>query len=687
MTLLYASTFTKALDRLTAAEQKLVKITAFDLAQDESGNGMQLHRVESATGFWTARVSQDIRIVLHKDGEHTLLAWVGHHDEAYRWAERRKLVPHERSGAMQLVEIVERVEERWTSRDLAAREVPPAVATERPFAHLSDDALLDVGVPRDWLEAVRDTDTARVDALFASLPDEAAEALLDFATGGRLTDHVAAKAVPGADPFTHPDALRRFRAVEGLDELKAALDAPFAQWAVFLHPLQRASATRDWKGPARISGSAGTGKTIVALHRAVHLASRPDTRVLVTTFSKTLAKNLAGKVELMTEALPDVRQRLTVRAIDQAAHELYTGAFGQPNLATTAQIRAAIRAAVDAGLGAGHAPAFLFEEWDELVDAWGLNDLDAYAHVPRIGRRTRLGPKQREGAWEVFAFVRERLAARKVVTSAEIYGRLSDWVDAGGRLPFTHIVVDEAQDLSVAQARFLAAVGRAGAADSLFFTGDIGQRIFHLPFSWARLGLDVRGRAQVLKVCYRTSHQIRSMADRLLEPEIVDLDGNAESRRGTVSVFDGPEPVVRLFPDAAAETAAVSDWLRARRHEGMEDHEIALLVRGQQQLGRARAAMKAAGIDVPVVTMHDAKGLEFRAVAVIALDDDVLPDPERLASVGDVADIVAIQDAERHLLYVAATRARDRLMLSGWSRDQSFWTIFAKARFFALEAF
>lgn len=164
----------------------------------------------------------------------------------------------------------------------------------------------------------------------------------------------------------------------------------------------------------------------------------------------------------------------------------------------------------------------------------------------------------------------------------------------------------------------------------------------------------MRGRAKVLRVCYRTSHQIRSTADHLLEPEIVDLDGNEESRRGPVSVFDGPEPLVRLFADEVAETAGVSDWLRARREEGMTEDELAVLVRGQQQLGRARAAVKAAGLDIPAITMHVAKGLEFRAVAVMALDDDVLPDPERLAGVGDVADIVAIQDTERHLLYVAA---------------------------------
>jgi UvrD-like helicase C-terminal domain/AAA domain len=674
LTLLYASTFIKALDCLSAAEQKQVKITAFDLAQDESGNGLQLHRVEASDGFWTARVNQDIRVVLHKDGDNTLLAWVGHHDEAYRWAERRRLVPHERTGAMQLVEIVERTEERlvYTERagDDVARAVP--VAVHHPFAALSDDELLNVGVPRDWLGTVRDADEASVDGLFASLPDEAAEALLDFATGGRLQDHVAVPALAGADPFTHPDALRRFRAVDGIEELKAALDAPFAQWAVFLHPAQRAPVTRDWSGPARVSGSAGTGKTIVALHRAVHLAARTDAKVLLTTFSKPLAVSLLTKADLMMEATPDVRARLKVRAIDQAAYDLYATAFGQPNIATPSQIRAAVKAATEAGLGAGHSASFLYEEWDELVDAWGLHDAQAYAEVPRIGRRTRLGPKQRENAWAVFAFVRERLAVRGAMTIADIYGRLTGWVDGGGAVPFNHIVIDEAQDLSVAQARFLAAIGRTGKADALFFTGDLGQRIFHLPFSWAKLGLEVRGRAQVLKVCYRTSHQIRRAADRLLSQEITDQDGIEESRRGTVSVFDGPDPDVQLFYNERDETDAVTNWLKARIVEGTKPDELAILIRGPNQLSRARAAAKAADAAIHIVTMHDAKGLEFCAVAVMALDEDVLPDPERLADIGDMADLEAVQDTERHLLYVAATRARDRLMLSGLKPGSEF---------------
>ncbi len=675
MILRYAATFQQSLDRLTLAEQKQVKITTVDLMFDPSGNGLQLHRVQKTDGFWTARVTQDIRIVLYKAGDETLLCWVDHHDAAYRWAERRTLVPHERTGAMQFVEVTERTEERLVYTEKVEAAPMPL---KRPFAALTDDQLLDIGVPRAWLDPVRQADEATVDGLFDSLPGEAAEALLDFVTGGRLEDHISVRIAPGADPFTHPDAQRRFRVVDNLDELRAALDQPFERWAVFLHPAQRALVEREWAGPVRVSGSAGTGKTIVALHRAAYLArTQPDARVLLTTFSKPLAAALSRKRDVLTEAESALRERIAVRALDQATLDLYTEAFGQPSLATPAQVRAAIADAGQAGLGGGHAAPFLFEEWDELVDAWNVIDAESYATLPRIGRRTRLGAQQREAAWSVFAFVRQRLADKKLVTWAMIYTRLTGWLTDGRRLPFTHVVVDEAQDLSVAQIRFLAGVA-GGRGDALFLAGDIGQRIFHLPFSWAKLGLDIRGRSHALKVNYRTSHQIRAAADRLLPASITDLDGVEEGRRETVSVFDGPPPERVLATDEAAERTQVAAFLTRCRDAGIAAGEIGVLVRGQGQLARARAAVTASGFDaraedgVTIAAMHDAKGLEFCAVAVMACDEDVLPDPLRLAGIGDTADLEAAYDTERHLLYVACTRARDRLMVSGITPGSEF---------------
>lgn len=673
----YASTFTDALARLQGHEQKLVKAAAFDLQIDPAGNGKSFHRIERARDpdFWSVRVNEDIRIIVHKKGDALLLAYVDHHDKAYRWAERKRLEVHPRTGAAQFVEIPVVLEEVEQIGALDATTIPlPAKSGVRPFAALTDDMLLDVGVPVDWLVPVRATDQDDMFDLLEHLPAEAAEALLDHATGGRIEDHVAVK-TPGGDPYAHPDAKRRFRTVDNLEELKAALEQPFEKWAVFLHPAQQSLVTRDWSGPARVAGTAGTGKTIVALHRAAHLARRGgNARVLLTTFSPGLARSLETKRDILTATEPLVRERIIVRALDQAAYDLHAKQFGQPTLASTSQVRVAIKAAVATGAGGGLTPAFLFEEWSEVVDAWQVADAVAYADVPRLGRKTRLGPRQREAAWEVFAYVRAELDRKRLTTWSALYARLTAWIEGGGQLPFAHIVVDEAQDLTVAQARFLAAFGQ-WRADALFFAGDLGQRIFHLPFSWARMGLDVRGRSHCLKVNYRTSHQIRAAADRLLPASIADLDGVEEGRRGTVSVFDGPAPEVCLFESEAEEIARVAAFLGGLIESGVQPNELGVLVRSQGQLARARAAVAKASQQsdgIAIATMHEAKGLEFRAVAVMACDEEVLPDPERLALVGDQADLEAIYETERHLLYVALTRARDRLLVTALHPGSEF---------------
>ena len=250
---------------------------------------------------------------------------------------------------------------------------------------------------------------------------------------------------------------------------------------------------------------------------------------------------------------------------------------------------------------------------------------------------------------------------------------------------FDYAVVDESQDVSVAQLRFLAALG-ARRPNALFFAGDIGQRIFQQPFSWKALGVDIRGRSSTLRINYRTSHQIRTNADRLLAPELIDVDGIAERRRGTTSTFNGPLPEVLTFASQAAEEEAVALWLRARTSEGVVPGEIGVFVRSDAQMDRARAALDAAGVPYNVLdenvatlgayaslaTMHLAKGLEFRTVVVPACDDEVIPLQERIATLGDEADLEEVYASERHLLYVACTRARDHLLVTATEPASEF---------------
>ena len=181
---------------------------------------------------------------------------------------------------------------------------------------------------------------------------------------------------------------------------------------------------------------------------------------------------------------------------------------------------------------------FLLTEWEQVVDAWQLADWAAYRDVARLGRKTRLPEAQRKMLWEVFDRVRTELKARKLITTSELFAVLSGAIAKSKNAVFDFAVVDEAQDISVAHARFLAALG-GGRANALFFAGDLGQRIFQQPFSWKALGIDIRGRSRTLRVNYRTSHQIRTQSDRLLGPTVTDVDGNIEDRSDTISVFNG----------------------------------------------------------------------------------------------------------------------------------------------------
>ncbi|MBA4395252.1 MAG: hypothetical protein C0407_17010 [Desulfobacca sp.] len=303
----------------------------------------------------------------------------------------------------------------------------------------------------------------------------------------------------------------------------------------------------------------------------------------------------------------------------------------------------------------------------------------------RLGRKKRLPEQQRAMLWSVFNQVRSNLKAQSLVTYSGMFSQLEAHFTKSKHLPFDYTVVDEAQDVSVAQLRFLSALD-GERSNSLFFSGDLGQRIFQQPFSWKALGLDVRGRSRTLKINYRTSHQIRMQADRLLGPELSDVDGNQEDRRGTISVFNGPEPMIMVLNNPQEEIQTVSQWLTDRKQEGLAPNEIGLFVRSSAQLARARSAVEKAELPYKVLdeyvetisghvsigTMHLAKGLEFRAVAVIACDDEVIPLQERIETVTDDSDLEEVYETERHLLYVACTRARDYLLVTSGDNPSEF---------------
>ncbi len=687
MNFLIADTFTDSLAKLIGDEQKAVKTTAFDLQVNPASPGMSFHKLDAIKdkNFWSVRVSTDIRIIVHKTQVSLLLCYVDHHDKAYDWAKRRKLETHPKTGAAQLVEIRETVKEIIVPTYVPGERPPSPLTKELPlFASLPDNTLLSYGVPQEWLSDVKRATQTTLWDLADRLPSEAAEALLELATGGSPATPEPAPAP--ADPFSHPDAKRRFRVMSSAEELKQALDYPWEKWTVFLHPQQRQWVERSYAGPARVSGSAGTGKTIVALHRAAHLAkANPQSKVLLTTFSASLANALKAKLAQLLAGDADALKWIEVIPFNDLGLSLYAQHFGKASVATNQTLQTLARAASKTGSDHKFSDSFILGEWQHIVDAWQLSTWESYRDVTRLGRKNRLNQQQRATLWAIFEAIQKQLTARKSITQAFLFTHLAAHYAGAAKPPYDFIVVDEAQDLSVAHVRFLAALGK-DRPNSLFFAGDLGQRIFQQPFSWKALGIDVRGRSRTLRVNYRTSHQIRAQADRLLETTLTDPDGNAEKRSNTVSVFNGPPPAIQTFKSQALETKAVAQWLADRAKDGILTHEMAVFVRSDDQLPRAKAAVEAAKLPFKILSdtvestpshvsigiMHLAKGLEFRAVAVLACDDQIIPSQERIATVGDTGDLQEVYDTERHLVYVACTRARDHLLVTGTQPASEF---------------
>jgi len=672
-----ANTFNRSLDRLTAAEQATVKQIAFDYMADPSRPGLQLHRIDKARdrGFWSIRVNRDLRVVLFKQSEKSVFCYVAHHDEAYRWAEGRRFEVHPVTGAAQMVELVEVVREEIRTVQM---EAPKAaiLASEEP------NYLLSLGVPESYLDLVRTVSEDELPDLLVRLPEEAAEALLQLAVGERPDPRPAIMPSLVADPFAHPDAQRRFWVATDEEALAQALERPWAEWLVFLHPSQRSAVERNFNGPARVSGSAGTGKSVVAMHRAAHLARQSQGgRILLTTFSKTLASRLSEGMDRLLGPASEARLRVEVTHLHAYAHA-HVSRLAKVQIASELSIVELIAQASSDVNDVCHSE-FLRAEWDAVIDYWGINSFEEYRDISRAGRGTALTTRARKRLWDVFAQVQRGLGLRNQYTFGDVCDRLRDRLEAEGLHPFRHVIVDEAQDLGPRELRLAAALAAPGPR-SLFFAGDVGQRIFRWPFSWLAAGVDVRGRAQRLRVNYRTSAQIRKFADRLLPTRITEVDGEAEER-GALSLLRGPEPEIQSAADLAGEIDIVTGWLKAVRERGIAPAEIAIFARTRRALQeRAEPALRQIGMNgawlspdmtdrgeaVALGTLHAAKGLEFRAVAVVGCSAGLLPLGAAVEAEGEPEVKQMAEDRELSLLYVGCTRARDHLLVT-WSGEPS----------------
>ena len=631
--------------------------------------GLNLESLGGKGSLYSTRVNGDVRVILHKGPEAWTLLHVDHHDAAYRWAARAKVEQHPRTGVLQIVH-TEEVYREEVLKYPSEPENPPL------FEGYEDDYLLSLGVPEDALPTLRlVSNEDELEGIGALLPESVWERLVDLYAGE--TVDVPEPVAPDQSPLKTPEARRQFFIVEDKGELKRALDAPWAEWLIFLHPLQRRSAYEDFRGPAKITGTAGTGKTVVALHRAKHLAEQ-GRRVLLTTYSNTLAADLQRKLELVCSP----RERGTIRCstVHAIALELLKQSGSRPpRLVNIDWIGSVLDEAAE-NAGVEFSPYFLRTEWARVIVAQGIETWEQYRSAPRAGRGIPLRARERHALWEVFEKTRQRLESKHVADFADVSRLAREKLESGViESPYGAVIVDEVQDLNPQEILLLKATGGTGA-DGLALIGDGGQRIYPGGFSLRAMGIEVRGRSRRLVVNYRTSEQVRRFADRVLGEDADDFDEGTEKRSGTRNMFGGPEPEVRAFGSASEEDAWVTDRISDLLDEGFEGARIGVFSRVKRRLNSIESALKERRIEsahlqdneedfagdqrVRLGTMHRVKGLEFQAVFVISVNANVLPHHR---SYGDPDDALEVREAyrrERQLLYVNLTRARELVHVS-----------------------
>lgn len=668
MDIFLTKTFDDSLDKLTPADQKVVNQSIMQFRKTPDAPGLRWHPLNMReTRFHSISPNMDLRVIVLADGNRRSMMYVDHHDKAYQWANGRGAQKNVRTGSMQIVEFEEVVREQIVY-------VPREVAMPPLFIEEAEDYLLSLGVPPVYLPYVMEvSDEDQLLDLCQRLPEEAMEALLALAAGDR--PEPAPAPAHDADPYQTPDAKRRFWIAADDAELQRALDAPWAQWTTFLHPSQRDAVHRNWGGTARVSGSAGTGKSVVAMHRAAELARISEGgRLFLTTFSTALSNKLSEGMDLLLGSSGDARARVAVMHLHGYARDVLERAGETVDIVETDTIRAWI-AQAESDLKTGTSEAFLLSEWRAVVDYWGLRSFQEYRSIQRTGRGKALSPRDRKAIWPVFETVLARLEETGQMTWGDLCKRAATLLTERGTYPFRHVIVDEAQDLGPRELAFVRRLAPEGPR-SLFFVGDAGQRIYRWPFAWSAVGLDIRGRSRRLTVNYRTSQQIRRFADRMM-PDVIDGPDGAEDR-ATVSLLSGPEPEIIGCTDATGESDVLRKWITSLRVRGVMPSEIAVLARTSAIHHRTTdAALAVLGLTavaltdampsedaVSVGTFHAAKGLEFRAVAVIGCEQGIVPlDSAIAAENGEDARAIA-REREEHLLYVACTRARESLLVT-----------------------
>ncbi len=718
LTVALSNDFFKAFGRLPEKARGKVATFISKFRDNPRSPGLNYERIEGGKDPFirSIRVDQDIRCIVRAPdtGDTYVLLWIDKHDDAYQWARRRTCHVNRVSGALQVVD-VEAAE--MAVGDAIAAAVSEALANQAPlaqttpdtnpastpqpespslFAHCSDDQLMLLGVPEALLPAVRAvTSDEALSRLIEWVPQDCVDGLILLADGQPIEaviEELERQRPAAIDPsdvaaaLETPESKAEFLVITDDDVLEAMLSAPLERWRVFLHPSQRRLVERQWSGAVRVLGGAGTGKTVVAMHRARWLANEliktgASGRVLFTTFTRNLATDI--RANLTKICSPEELQRIEVIHLDGWVMNFLKGQGLQVRVFNEEARDSCWSLAMDvADTSLGLDERFYREEWKDVVLAQGCRSRDEYLMARRVGRGTRLSRPQRAQIWPVFDAVRAEFRQRGLWEPEEAKQIAADLIHKAQQPPlYAAVVVDEAQDLDVASFSLLRALVGEPRANDLFIVGDPHQRIYGKPLVLSRCGIDIRGRARKLRINYRTTEETRAWATAVLHGlDFDDLDGGSDPASDYRSLLHGDQPLVQGFDDPGEEQRFLVSTLRQLREEQQSLASTCVAARTNKAVEKLEALLKGEGFATRVIqaeesddpsdpalrlaTMHRVKGLEFDQVFLPALDASQMPLQVELNKRPDALSRELFEQQERSLLHVAATRAKKRVVVS-----------------------
>ena len=690
-----SSDFLTAYARLPRGQQRGVRSLIAKFSADSTAYGLNYERIHAARdpNVRSLRIDQDYRaIVLKPDrGNVHMLLWADKHDAAYNWATRHECRIHPDTGALQVY------------APQAGESVPADTHKGADdnragaFRGLKDRELTLLGVPAAMLTDVRGVhDDVELDAMQDRLPAEAYESLFLYLAGSSYEQLVRDRGAPAqpvdigdfATALNLDETRARFVVVEDEMELEAMLNAPLERWRVFLHPSQRRLVERHWNGPVRVLGGAGTGKTVVAMHRARWLARTVPDRghILFTTYTRNLAADIENN--LRSICTPEELERIEVTNLDRWVARFLRRRRYTFRIIYGRDPQAWEQALDQRPTELDFPDAFYEDEWEQVVQANAVTTEEDYRRVSRVGRGTALNRATRVRLWRVFDEYRTGLAERGMKEVEDAYrdaaALLSEAPDA---LDYVAVIVDEAQDLSAPACRLIRAIV-AVQQDDLFIVGDGHQRIYGRRVVFGRCGINIRGRSRKLRLNYRTTEETRRWAGALLAGrQIDDLDGGVDDDR-VKSLTRGPEPLLQSFDTREEQAARIVGYLKSLQNRGEPLRSVCIVARTHRERDAVAEAVEqeslpvfrlqsdtlddAAAEGVRFATMHRVKGLEFDRVVLASVNANLIPLPNAIEDTGDGVEREAAETAERALVHVAATRAKKELLVLSFGSPSPF---------------